>query len=422
LASSAVNTISSSTAAAHAHGAKAQDKSTSGDKFADMLAAADDAAPHAHAAHAKHTAKNQAPQKTEKTGDQTDDAQDIADDAADAAQAATAQAPSGKDAKADDARTADTKDAAKTGDAKTDDVKTAANDNAAAFLMVAAPQQPASATPAGQAAQDTDADESAAVAGAEAAAATQASDKTAPKPAPAKAAKPNDDFKKALDATKSANADSATAAAANADADADANRDIKQADAAPKDVQAPATAPTHTGTAQPDALALSAPAPAPSAANTPAAAAAAHGLPAAAGQAPNLHSLAVEIATRSQSGSKQFDIRLDPPELGRVDVRLSIDATGKAQAHLTADQPQTLDLLQKDAPALTRALRDAGLDVNQDGLNFSLRNQQQQAGQDHQPQGGRATRVSFAAPVPIESASAAGAYGSPGLGLLDIKV
>ena len=58
-----------------------------------------------------------------------------------------------------------------------------------------------------------------------------------------------------------------------------------------------------------------------------------------------------------------------------MEVRLSIDATGKASAHLSADQPQTLNLLQKDAPALTRALREAGLDVSQDGLNFSLRQQ-----------------------------------------------
>src|SRR5439155_22629511 len=91
--------------------------------------------------------------------------------------------------------------------------------------------------------------------------------------------------------------------------------------------------------------------------------------------APNLPALAVEIAAKSQSGAKQFDIRLDPPELGRVEVRLSIDATGKASAHLSADQPQTLNLLQKDAPVLTRALREAGLDVSQDGLNFSLRHQ-----------------------------------------------
>lgn len=90
---------------------------------------------------------------------------------------------------------------------------------------------------------------------------------------------------------------------------------------------------------------------------------------------PNMPALAVEIAAKSQSGAKQFDIRLDPPELGRVEVRLSIDAAGKASAHLSADQPQTLDLLQKDASSLTRALREAGLNVSQDGLNFSLRQQ-----------------------------------------------
>ncbi len=74
--------------------------------------------------------------------------------------------------------------------------------------------------------------------------------------------------------------------------------------------------------------------------------------------APTLPALAVEIAAKSQSGAKQFDIRLDPPELGRVEVRLSIDATGKLSAHLSADQPQTLSLLQKDASVLdTRPAR-----------------------------------------------------------------
>jgi flagellar hook-length control protein FliK len=96
-------------------------------------------------------------------------------------------------------------------------------------------------------------------------------------------------------------------------------------------------------------------------------------------------SLAVEISAKSLSGAKQFDIRLDPPELGQVDVRLSIDATGKVSAHLSADQPQTLHLLQKDAPTLTRALRDAGLNVSQNGLNFSLR--QQSGGQTGASQG-----------------------------------
>jgi flagellar hook-length control protein FliK len=101
---------------------------------------------------------------------------------------------------------------------------------------------------------------------------------------------------------------------------------------------------------------------------------------------PDVNSLAVDIAARSQSGAKEFQIRLDPPELGRVDVRLSIDATGKAEAHLTADHPQALSLLQKDSSSLTQALRDAGLDVSQNGLNFSLRGQNGNGGNQAQGQ------------------------------------
>jgi flagellar hook-length control protein FliK len=133
----------------------------------------------------------------------------------------------------------------------------------------------------------------------------------------------------------------------------------------------------------------------------------------------------VEIAAKSQSGAKQFDIRLDPPELGRVQVRLSIDATGKAEAHLSADQPQTLDLLQKDAPALARALREAGLDVNQDGLNFSLRSQQQNAGNGQNGNGQDSTqngRNAFLSGKSLETVSPTGSAYSGGLGLLDIKV
>jgi flagellar hook-length control protein FliK len=94
--------------------------------------------------------------------------------------------------------------------------------------------------------------------------------------------------------------------------------------------------------------------------------------------ATNLASLAVSIAVRSKDGAKQFDIRLDPAELGRVDVRLSMDDTGRAQAHLSADKPQTLDLLQRDRPALERSLKDAGVDLTNNGLSFSLKGQERQ--------------------------------------------
>ena len=140
--------------------------------------------------------------------------------------------------------------------------------------------------------------------------------------------------------------------------------------------------------------------------------------------APNLPALAVEIAAKSQSGAKQFDIRLDPPELGRVEVRLSIDATGKASAHLSADQPQTLALLQKDAPILTRALREAGLDVSQDGLNFSLRHQSGgQSGNDsNNGRFGNSRTFSLAATAGIDPTASTIAYRGLVDGRLDIRV
>jgi flagellar hook-length control protein FliK len=91
-------------------------------------------------------------------------------------------------------------------------------------------------------------------------------------------------------------------------------------------------------------------------------------------------SLAFTIASRSQDGAKHFDIRLDPAELGRIDVHMTVDDAGKTQAALSVEKPQTLELLQKDSGQLERALKDSGLDLTQNGLSFSLKGQQQQAG------------------------------------------
>jgi len=137
---------------------------------------------------------------------------------------------------------------------------------------------------------------------------------------------------------------------------------------------------------------------------------------------PNVPALAVEIAAKSQSGAKQFDIRLDPPELGRVEVRLSIDATGKASAHLSADRPETLTLLQKDGPILTRALREAGLDVSQDGLNFSLRQQADGGNANNGGRRGSSRAFSLTATAAIDATATTAAYRGRSDGRLDIRV
>jgi len=85
--------------------------------------------------------------------------------------------------------------------------------------------------------------------------------------------------------------------------------------------------------------------------------------------------LAVAIASRAQAGSSQFDIRLDPPELGRIDVRLDVDRNGQVTSHVTVDRADTLQLLQNQQPQLERALEQAGLKTADNGLQFTLRDQ-----------------------------------------------
>lgn len=100
--------------------------------------------------------------------------------------------------------------------------------------------------------------------------------------------------------------------------------------------------------------------------------------------------LAVEIVGRMREGMRRFEIRLDPPELGRVEVRLEVDRSGNVKTHMTVDRPETLDLMQREARGLERALQQAGLKTDSGGLEFSLRSHAEQGQPDHQPnRGGR---------------------------------
>jgi flagellar hook-length control protein FliK len=86
-----------------------------------------------------------------------------------------------------------------------------------------------------------------------------------------------------------------------------------------------------------------------------------------------LAGLAVEIATQAHAGKNHFDIRLDPPELGRINVKLDVDRDGNVSTRLIVDRSDTLDLLKRDASTLERALQQAGLKTSDHGLDFSLR-------------------------------------------------
>jgi flagellar hook-length control protein FliK len=88
-----------------------------------------------------------------------------------------------------------------------------------------------------------------------------------------------------------------------------------------------------------------------------------------------LAGLAVEIVAQVHAGKQRFEIRLDPPELGRIDVRLDVDRQGHVTSRLVVERAETLDLLKRDASELQRALQQAGLKTSDNALQFSLRQQ-----------------------------------------------
>jgi hypothetical protein len=122
-------------------------------------------------------------------------------------------------------------------------------------------------------------------------------------------------------------------------------------------------------------------------------------------ETPSFDALALKIATRSADGDRNFSIRLDPPELGRIEVNLNVNSDGHAEAELRADRPQTLELLQRDASALERALKDAGLNLA-GSLAFSLKGEGK-SGAWRDAQSSQRGRIQQIAAIDAASATAA---------------
>ncbi|MGZ3410391.1 MAG: flagellar hook-length control protein FliK [Xanthobacteraceae bacterium] len=130
--------------------------------------------------------------------------------------------------------------------------------------------------------------------------------------------------------------------------------------------------------------------------------------------------LAVEIATRAKDGNKSFDIRLDPPELGRIHVRLDIDSKGNVTSHLLVDRADTYDLLRRDFSGLERALNDAGLKTGDNSLQFTMRDQGFAGDQQRGNQFTHSSRV--VVPGEVDAPAGAPRYMLPRLGGVDIRV
>lgn len=147
-----------------------------------------------------------------------------------------------------------------------------------------------------------------------------------------------------------------TQVAANASVASEATPDIKP-DAAP---------PTTTTTVDPLATARSATETARAAQTSPA-------LQNAPATTIQVHQRMVE---RFDGRAQRYEVRLDPAELGRVDVRIEVGADKKVHAVLAAHDSAALSDLMRGQRSLERALNDAGFDLAEGGIRFELSSDQ----------------------------------------------
>lgn len=142
---------------------------------------------------------------------------------------------------------------------------------------------------------------------------------------------------------------------------------------------------------------------------------------------PVFDQVAVHVAKAAAEGLDKINIKLKPISLGQIEVQLEVATDGRVHAVIAADKPETLDLLQRDARSLERALGDAGLRTDSGSLSFNLRgqNQQQFGGNSNFAGFGGAERASndIALPV-IDNSMRLGAYlnARAAAGGVDIRV
>jgi flagellar hook-length control protein FliK len=117
--------------------------------------------------------------------------------------------------------------------------------------------------------------------------------------------------------------------------------------------------------------------------------------------------IGVEIAKAAKGEREDLLIRLDPRDLGRINVRLSFDGDGVLRAVMSADSPAALDMLRRESGDLNRALADAGIRSDAQSLRFDARSGDQGQGGSHSGQRG-------------QQAQSGGSQGSTGDGSADL--
>lgn len=81
------------------------------------------------------------------------------------------------------------------------------------------------------------------------------------------------------------------------------------------------------------------------------------------------------LRVHARDGARSIEIRLDPADLGEVNVKLETGKDGRLKAVLSADNRDSFDLLRRESGVLETALREAGVELGDDAITFTLNEQ-----------------------------------------------
>ena len=121
--------------------------------------------------------------------------------------------------------------------------------------------------------------------------------------------------------------------------------------------------------------------------------------------APAAAQVSREIIRRFNGQTTSFELRLDPPELGKVEIRLEVSRDHKVTAVVAAENPAALAELARNARDLQQALQSAGLDLSDKGLSFDLKQQRESRADSEGGSSRSNTGGDEAAPTPAPAPS-----------------
>jgi flagellar hook-length control protein FliK len=112
-------------------------------------------------------------------------------------------------------------------------------------------------------------------------------------------------------------------------------------------------------------------------------------------------------------GGQRMTLRLEPAELGQVQIRIDRPQDGPAQVEITVQRPETLTLLLRDQPQLEHALDQAGVPAEGRSLTLHIA-QSESAASSGGAGSGTATGAGFGQDGGSGAGTRSGQQGNPG--------